>query len=162
MVDKNSEMSLDDVLSSIKKMVIDNEPPVLDLTDVVKPDGSVVKIKQNDPEGADIGSFLKLAQENADLVLENKYKKEEFIAQQLKEAPIVSVGVSSCPITSNTKQKSSDFAESSDKKSEAIMELIKEIMIPLINKWMDDNLPNIAKKVVEEKFREVFRRSSGE
>ena len=62
MVDKNSEMSLDEVLMSIKKMVVAEEPPVLDLTDMVKPDGSIEKIRTPDSGGSDMGTFLKLVQ----------------------------------------------------------------------------------------------------
>lgn len=65
MVDKNPEMSLDEVLSSIKKMVIDTEPPVLELTDMVSENGDIVKVKsETESQSSDMGSFLKLIQEN--------------------------------------------------------------------------------------------------
>ncbi|MDR0632390.1 MAG: hypothetical protein LBF54_04120 [Holosporaceae bacterium] len=153
MVDKNSEMSLDDVLSSIKKMVIDDEPPVLDLTDMVKPDGSVVKIKAADSEHSDIGAFLKLVQKNADSISERKHQKEEYIAQHLQKAPIISTDVSSCPTVSKTEENSSQ-----PNGNETILELLKEVAIPLLDKWAKDNLPDIAKNIMEEKFRELLKR----
>jgi cell pole-organizing protein PopZ len=158
MAEKNPEMSLDDVLSSIRKMVIDDEPPVLDLTDMVKPDGSIVKIKAADSENQDISSFLKLAQKNADSISEpeRERKKEEYIERQLQKAPIVSTDVTSPPFSS---REDNSAAVEQDKK-EAIMELLKEIAVPLINKWIRDNLPEITKKIVDDKIRECLKRMS--
>ncbi|MDR1334569.1 MAG: DUF2497 domain-containing protein [Holosporaceae bacterium] len=143
MADKNSEMSLDDVLSSIKKMVIDDEPPVLNLTDMVKPDGSIVKIKN--PENTDMGAFLKLVQENANSIQDQKRMKDEYISQQMKKAPIALTDISSCPINSTSEKKA--------EKNEAILELLKEIAEPSINKWIDNHLSDIAKRAVEEKLK---------
>jgi cell pole-organizing protein PopZ len=77
--EKKTEMSLDEVLSSIKKMVMDEEPPVLELTDVISGDGSIVKASKNvethqlgsGGKNPDMSSFLRLIQENADHHLEN-------------------------------------------------------------------------------------------
>ncbi|MDR1982481.1 MAG: DUF2497 domain-containing protein [Holosporaceae bacterium] len=144
MVDKNSEMSLDDVLSSIKKMIIDDEPPVLDLTDIVKPDGSVVKIKGLDSESSDIGSFLKLVQENTNSDLKNKHLKEEYVSQQLQKAPLVTTDVSSCPISSQSEKKTDES------KNSAVSDVLKEIAVPLINQWLNENLSSIINKKIEE------------
>ena len=65
MANNNPEMSLDEVLSSIKKMVIDSEPPVLELTDMVSENGDIVKVKSStESQSSDMGSFLKMIQEN--------------------------------------------------------------------------------------------------
>ncbi|MDR2268498.1 MAG: hypothetical protein LBD81_03570, partial [Holosporaceae bacterium] len=69
---KKTEMSLDEVLSSIKKMVMDEEPPVLELTDVISKDGSITKLTKDniapitslDSKNPDMSSFLRLIQEN--------------------------------------------------------------------------------------------------
>ncbi|MDR2781155.1 MAG: hypothetical protein LBB21_01685 [Holosporaceae bacterium] len=143
MTDKNLEMSLDDVLSSIRKMMIDDEPPVLDLTDMVKPDGSIVKIKNT--ENTDMGAFLKFVQENSNSTsgsasasaLNQKHLKEDF-TQQLKTGQLVSADISSCPVVSSSERKVD--------KNEAILELLKELSEPLISKWINDNLPDIAKR----------------
>ena len=77
MVDKNPEMSLDEVLSSIKKMVIDTEPPVLELTDMVSENGDIVKVKSNvESQSSDMSSFLKLIQENEQTPKEMHFKAE--------------------------------------------------------------------------------------
>jgi hypothetical protein len=143
MTDKNPEMSLDDVLSSIRKMVIDSEPPVLDLTDMVKPDGSIVKVRS--PENADMSAFLKLVQENAASASNNERLKDEFVAQRLKKGPIVSADVSSCPIDSRPEKKTD--------KNEAILELLKEIAAPSVNKWVENHIQDIVRQIVEERIK---------
>jgi hypothetical protein len=145
MTDKNSEMSLDDVLSSIRKMVIDDEPPVLDLTDMVKPDGSIVKIKSS--ENADMGAFLKLVQENTTSVPDCKRLKEEYVSQHLKKGPVISADISSCPIDSVSEKKID--------KNEAILELLKEIAAPSVNKWVENHLQDIAGQIIEERIRAI-------
>jgi cell pole-organizing protein PopZ len=137
-------------------MVIDDEPPVLDLTDVVKPDGSIVKVKKTDSENSDMGSFLKLVQENASLDYENKFHKEEYIAQQLQKAPIISADVSSSPVTSSSEKQPDKNETIPNPKS------MEEISASLINKWINNNLPDIAKKVVEEKIRELLKKHPAE
>ncbi|MDR2646136.1 MAG: DUF2497 domain-containing protein [Holosporaceae bacterium] len=131
---KNSEMSLDEVLSSIRKMVIDEEPPVLDLTDMIRPDGSIEKVRV-DSENSEMGAFLKLVQENADAVSEKNFKFNE------------------------PHHRYHQTEKESDKK-ETVSKLLKETSISLINKWINNNLPDIAKNVVEEKIRELLKKQS--
>ncbi|MDR0968748.1 MAG: hypothetical protein LBL99_03930 [Holosporaceae bacterium] len=153
MADKN-EMSLEDVLSSIRKMVIDDEPPVLDLTDMVKPDGTIVKVKASDSSNnQDMGAFLKLAQKNAESMSDFKRKEEneEQTQQKTADSDVSTRVVVSCDVKN-------DASNQKQEKSEAILELLKEIAIPLIDKWIEDNLPNLAKKAMENKLREWAKR----
>jgi hypothetical protein len=151
MIDKNSEMSLDEVLSSIRKMVVDEEPPVLDLTDMVRPDGSIVKVKNS--ENADMGAFLKLVQENSDSVstADQKRFKDEYISQQLKKAPIISTDVSNYPFSCESDKKT----EKKTDKNEAILELLREIAQPTVNKWIENHLCDMAKEAIDEKMKTI-------
>jgi cell pole-organizing protein PopZ len=146
---KNAEMSLDEVLSSIRKMVIDEEPPVLDLTDMIKPDGSIEKVKVG-PENSEMGAFLKLVQENADAIGENNSRSNESYPRYHQETHDVSADAFS---HSTVTPSGKEF----DKK-ETVSELLRETSISLINKWINNNLPDIAKNVVEEKIRELLKR----
>ena len=72
MTEKPAEMSLDEMLSSIKQMVIDKEPPVLELTDMISPDGTIVKVKRGQGDFKiknEMRDFLRLAQEESDTSL---------------------------------------------------------------------------------------------
>jgi cell pole-organizing protein PopZ len=74
-----TEASLDEVLSSIKDMVTGPEPPVLDLTDMIAEDGSVIKLEKNKVKSInnpDMKSFLRLIQENADVAFSDSQKNK--------------------------------------------------------------------------------------
>ncbi|MDR0555635.1 MAG: hypothetical protein LBG20_01315 [Holosporaceae bacterium] len=158
MTDKTSEMSLDDVLSSIKQMVVGEEPPVLDLTDMIKPDGSIVKVKTPEVEKRDMGAFLKLVQENVDYddgSGSNPLQLKEDNSRQ--QGPYIIVD------SQDVSEICKRAAENNKvPKSEIALELLKEISIPLINKWINSNLPDIAKKVMEEIICDLRKKNSGE
>ena len=115
MEDKNTEMSLDEVLSSIKKMVIDEESPVLELTDMIAEDGKIVKIKKagKDYKNQDNAS------ENTDLTDDLRQKHKPKNAEVFQE------------------------------KHDVISSIVKEILPPILQKWMNDNLPKIVTNIVE-------------
>lgn len=129
MKDNSSEMSLDEVLSSIKKMVVDSEPPVLELTDMVSENGDIVKVKSGvSNSSSDMGSFLKLIQENDDS------------PKPTLESP--SVVRSEQPEQRCSKAGSSEF--------------LKEIAISLIQKWINENLPSLVKEVAETEIKKIL------
>jgi cell pole-organizing protein PopZ len=128
MTEKNSEMSLDEVLSSIKKMVIDVEPPVLDLTDMVSDDGSITKIKKTSVGNKDMGAFLRLIQKNSDC--SDKTHNNNNSSKQ-----------SNCNCEINPKEES------------VLSEMIKNAMTPILRKWVDDNLPEMVKEIVEKEIK---------
>ncbi len=122
MVNNNPEMSLDEVLSSIKKMVIDSEPPVLELTDMVSENGDIVRVKSStEAKSSDMGSFLKLIQEN-----ENSSNEKSAVIP--KEGP--------------TQDKRSEF--------------LKSVATSLIQKWISENMPRIAKDIAEREIKKLL------
>lgn len=123
MAEKKSEMSLDEVLSSIKKMVVDTEPPVLDLTNMVKEDGTVVKVGENETDES-MGTFLKLAQDSAE---EEKRKLDK------------------------ERKTDSLFPSESGKnsKNDVMVEIFKDIAAPEVKKWLDANLPKMVSDVIQ-------------
>ncbi|MDR1375553.1 MAG: DUF2497 domain-containing protein [Holosporaceae bacterium] len=150
MVDTNAEMSLDEVLSSIKKMVMDDEPPVLDLTDMVTQDGTVVKVeKSSDSEGKnpDMSSFLRLIQEGADNVPSDESGNGEPLAHKQK----TSVAFENLPPNNQNRQ---DLL----RKNETLADLIRGMIRPLVQKWINDNLPAIASKIVEAEVRRLLQK----
>ncbi|MDR2681449.1 MAG: DUF2497 domain-containing protein [Holosporaceae bacterium] len=157
MDENKSEMSLDEVLSSIKKMVMDEEPPVLELTDMVSRDGSIVKIKKggmpDNNKNPDMGSFLKLIQENTDSA-----SKKEAAKQEMPERVVCSV---CCDLPDSEElnfEKIKEEPSSSQKSENTIMEMIKSVMTPLIQKWLDENLQTIVKNAVESEIKKLFEK----
>ncbi|GHU12227.1 hypothetical protein FACS189449_05530 [Alphaproteobacteria bacterium] len=156
MVDRNSEMSLDEVLSSIKKMVIDEVPPVLELTDMVSSDGSIVKVKKSPTLGnkdPDMSSFLKLIQENTD----SGSRKEPTPEIKKSFSDDVSDRIS-CSLSCEIPEKEEVAQSCKSEKNDILMEMVKETMISLIQRWLDENLRDIVKVVVEAEVRKLFEK----
>ena len=92
-MEKQTEMSLDDVLSSIKQMVIDEEPPVLELTERVSDDGSIITLEDAAQPAEDsngMSAFLKMAQSTV-----------------IPDSPVKDVAVEMTPISARRLQTSS-------------------------------------------------------
>jgi cell pole-organizing protein PopZ len=149
MESKSPEMSLDDVLSSIKQMVINEEPPVLELTDMVSDDGSIVKIKKNSASGgksADMSSFLKLIQENSDCGNQSSAKNNPSGG-----------AAESSENSENAAIKKIDASPESP-----LYEIIKEVTSPLLREWINDNLPSLVTKIVETEVRSFLYKSASD
>ena len=150
MSDKNSEMSLDEVLSSIKKMVTDDEPPVLELTDMVKEDGSIVNIKNGIDAKSDpnIASFLKLVQENSE--------NNPITAKVETDTGILSSHSKSgmAPIPPHEKHNYPKLD-----KDMVLSELVKESVKPLLQEWLNEHLPSIVSKAVEQEVRRLLNKN---
>ena len=132
MVNNNPEMSLDEVLSSIKKKVIDTEPPGLELTDMVSENGNIVKVKSGtEASSSDMGAFLKLIQENANTPTPVKEKSSSFSESQAT--------------TKSQDKPSSDF--------------LKTVATPLVREWINENLPKIVKEIAEQEIKKLLSRS---
>lgn len=147
MSDKNSEMSLDEVLSSIKKMVTDEEPPVLELTDMVKEDGSIVNIKDGTDAKSDpnIASFLKLVQENSE---------NNPITAKLETNTEISPSRLKPPAPSHEKHNYPKLD-----KDIVLSELVKESVKPLLQEWLNEHLPSIVSKAVEQEIRKLLNKN---
>ena len=144
-MEKQAGMSLDEVLSSIKQMVTDKEPPVLELTDMISPDGKVIKITKDanlknasSSEHHEISDFLRLAQENScdskgQLLQDTEKEDVKQVVHQKEESNAKSVP--------NFEKKSN------------LDQIIQEIATPLVQDWIKNNLHKIVEKIVQEEIR---------
>jgi cell pole-organizing protein PopZ len=139
MTEKNSDVSLDEVLESIKKMVIDKEPPVLELTDMISDDGSITKVKKNCIEDSNMSSFLRLIQENS-----NNRKTHENVAACKQEDSAQFVNRSR-----NSKEENS-----------VLSDMIKKTINQVLQKWINDNLSVIAKEIIEKEIKNFLYNKS--
>lgn len=151
MENKTSEMSLDEVLSSIKKMVIDEEPPVLELTEMVSDDGSIVSIKKkhnndlkSENKSSDMSSFLKLIQEDVSEAAQEVAEMPAAAAtQQSERKPTINL---------KSEEKSHHLPEN------VLHELIREALTPLLKDWLEKNLPSVINKIVETEVKNFLYR----
>ena len=129
-MEKQTEMSLDDVLSSIKQMVIDDEPPVLELTERVSDDGSIITLEDAAQPAEDsngMSAFLKMAQSTV-----------------IPDSPVKDVAVEMTPISDSSGQDCND-------KKDVLRGLILSVAEPIIREWLSNNLESITRSIVEEK-----------
>lgn len=172
MAENQTEMSLDEVLSSIKQMVVDKDPPVLELTDVISSDGTIVKVKngQKDPKSqGELRDFLRLAQENGKdpSLFENSSSEKQRTACNRSKAED---RVESSSIRGFSADCESDSSEKRLPKHTAcedltasanaeitVNEIVREVAAPLIKDWLSKNLPNLVREVVTEEIRKMLK-----
>lgn len=132
MVEQNSEMSLDEVLSSIKDMVIADEPPVLELTDMIAEDGSIVKVKKDCSEhNKNMRDFLKFVQEDT------HYEKSR--------------------VTSIPENNQCSASKANDKlQNDSVMEMVSNLLKPMLKTWIDENASKVAGKILEEEIKKIL------
>jgi hypothetical protein len=165
MSERKTEMSLDEVLSSIKKMVMDEEPPVLELTDVISKDGSINKvnkdsvapIKSADSKNPDMSSFLRLIQENADHMPESTPNGsiEPEVTAKVKSKRIVEpvtcaicTEIPACDCTP-VEDKEENPLTTVTTNNDCIQNIIKEMAIQMV--------PEITTKFIKERLEEKLK-----
>jgi cell pole-organizing protein PopZ len=109
---------------------------VLELTDMVSDNGSIVKIKK-DGKSPDMGSFLRLVQENAD-------RNDPSALRDTGDA-----------------SRSAINERYDESLKSPLYGIIREIVSPLLKEWVNDNLPSIVTKVVEAEVKSFLYKSSG-
>lgn len=138
-MEKQAEMSLDEVLSSIKQMVVNEEPPVLELTDMVSEDGTIVKVNKMGEaelfpeEPGEMSTFLRMAQENSESMSIPKESESTEVISPVKGEKIV-------------KSEKKDFLKN----------LLSEIAEPIIRDWVKSNMPQLVRQIVKEELKEVL------
>ena len=168
MVDEQTEMSLDEMLSSIKQMVIDKDPPVLELTDMVSSDGTIVKLKngqKNSKSKNELRDFLRLAQENGK---ESQLLKDPSLAKrrtkdcESNDEVVDAFEFDSVPsekiegLTGHADCKNSMASASS---SVTVNEIIREVAAPLIKDWLKKNLPGLAKEIIAAEVQKMMKQN---
>lgn len=168
MVEEQTEMSLDEVLSSIKQMVVDKDPPVLELTDMVSPDGTIVRVKngqKNPKDKSELRDFLRLAQENGrdSQLLEDPTS----VKSRMQNDDATASGAVDETSNSISTQKSKELPKSASCKNSVISEgakvpineIVREVAAPLIKEWLEKNLPSLAREVVTVEIQKMIKQS---
>ncbi len=158
MAEKPAEMSLDEMLSSIKQMVIDKDPPVLELTDMISPDGTIVKVKRGQGDckiKSEMRDFLRLAQEESDVSLvENPAKVDGVINEPVAVSKVENDG------SENQQLKVSDEKSiTSERVSIAVSDVVREVATPIIEKWLEQNLSSLVREIVTAEVQKMVKQN---
>lgn len=158
-----SEMSIDDVLSSVKRMINDSNGDVLDLTDVVRDDGKISKIKTESPEvksdyaSDNIGSLLKAIAENDHNLTQDKHDNVSVEAHNNSNNDQTQLQQSCGAVQSlKTLLKTSELNKKSNKSLEDFMLSITK---PIIDNWIEENLENIVRSIAEREISAMINRA---
>lgn len=127
-----AEMSLDEVLSSIKEMVIGEEPPVLELTNIVA----------EDKESADSRS-LELTEK---IEIQNSNGDMKTFLQMAQSSGAGNEKISSASSSKNATQQ-----------EQVLDAILQKIVAPIVENWVRENLPRIAGEVVEKEIKKVLK-----
>ena len=146
MAEKQTEMSLDEMLSSIKQMVIDKDPPVLELTDMISPDGTIIKVGNGQSACSvtnEMRDFLRLAQEETDTSL-SKGLALNTVSTDTSE-------------TTEKRPTSSETKENPSKKiGITVSDVVREIAAPIIGQWLEKNLRDVVKEIVTAEVQKMI------
>lgn len=146
MAEKQTEMSLDEMLSSIKQMVIDKDPPVLELTDMISPDGTIIKVGNGQSACSvtnEMRDFLRLAQKETDTSL-SKGLALNTVSTDTSE-------------TTEKRPTSSETKENPSKKiGITVSDVVREIAAPIIGQWLEKNLRDVVKEIVTAEVQKMI------
>lgn len=141
---KPPEMSMDEVLASIRKIIAtDNEsvdegtgptyqnPEIIELTD---------EVKAPDQSGASAASPSFNISENVE---------EELLTHEAIKSSKESISALSKTLTSKTNKT---------RESPTIEDLVIQALKPMLREWMSDNLPLIIEKVVQKEIQKLIQK----
>src|SRR5665213_2265854 len=157
-VRRQDEPSMEEILASIRRIIAEdaeaapssNAPAegqdILELTDRVEADGSVVSIASRRPVTEAPASYFTPAPPRAD------------------PAPPVVEAMRAAPAAPETDRLISETAEAASVAAlaalagdQAIEDITRELLKPLLKSWLDGNLPGLIERVVREEIARLAR-----
>ncbi len=166
------EPPMEEILASIRRMISENaeddnpakkeagaEPgEVLELTQMIKEDGSMVDLtkEESEPESEPEPETAPAAAEPA---AEPESDDERLVSTDAADAaskPFADLArvaePEPAPATGPT------FGDS----GRTVEDLVMELMRPMLREWLDDNLPTLVDRLVQKEIRHLVRRSEPE
>lgn len=172
-----TEPSMDEILASIKSIISDDvkqaaknsfelpqannkndDADVLDLTEMIKEDGSVVSL----PKGGNMSKEAKKLDQSRD----NSKEDEKGIAQDLQEAEKEIDFISSEALSESMQALQGLDSISNDTLQEVkhaftggktLEVLMSDILRPMLKEWIDANLPSLVKVIVNDQVEKVIQ-----
>ncbi len=168
------EPSMEEILASIRRIIYENDDQqggeteseetspivadddVLELTEVVKEDGSVVSLrpakKERQPDEAE-GQDEPDAAARPDA--EDEAKEEGLVSKETAETATGSLAELARAIV-----KEHESAGNIDPASGGVSEeVIKEMIRPMLKDWLDRNLPDLVERLVRKELARMVRRA---
>ena len=161
------EPSMEEILASIRKIIADDNVPepeavvseddVIDLTQMIQDDGSVVDIT----EATDIDLSEDMAPEPAPPV---QAPVDPEPTESLVSQPVADAAASSIAALANTleierlassPQRPTYFGNG----TRTLEDMVLELMRPMLKEWLDKNLPATVDRLVQKEVERISRRA---
>jgi cell pole-organizing protein PopZ len=169
---KTQEPTMEEILASIRRMISENaeddnpakkeagaEPgEVLELTQMIKEDGSMVDLtkEESEPESEPETETEPAAAEPA---AEPESDDERLVSTDAADAaskPFADLARVAEPEPASATGPT--FGDS----GRTVEDLVMELMRPMLREWLDDNLPSLVERLVQKEIRYLVRRSEPE
>jgi cell pole-organizing protein PopZ len=165
-----SEPSMEEILASIRKIISDDAPPVasdaaadiIELTQVVEEDGSVVDIAPSpQPEVPPMAAAPEPAPQPqpAPAPAAPIFKPSETLVSE-PAASAAGSALSALASTVEIERLSSAPMTSTSfgNGSRTLEDMVIELMRPLLKQWLDENLPATVDRLVQKEIERISRR----
>jgi hypothetical protein len=186
----DNEPSMEEILASIRRIISEDSDPrrsqpagtregeVLDLTEMLTADGSVVSLASRrsgasqgeaqsgaaDPAGAaatrdagrEGGSSAQVhgSQQEHELVMSEAEARASIVSDTTVDASTVSLG----RLARAVRREAALRAFSGGEDDRRVEDLVRESMAPMLKEWLDRNLPQMVERVVREEIDKMVRR----
>ncbi len=174
------EPPMEEILASIRRMISENaeddnpakkeagaEPgEVLELTQMIKEDGSMVDLTKEESEPE--------SEPETETEPETKTKTEPAAAEPAAEPESDDERLVSTDAADAASKPFADLARVAEPEpapatgptfgdsGRTVEDLVMELMRPMLREWLDDNLPTLVERLVQNEIRYLVRRSEPE
>jgi len=166
-----SEPSMDEILASIRKIISDDAPAaeepsgsdveVVELTQAVEEDGSVIDIVASEPEPTPEPEPPPPPPPIPEFIAEPlpKMTTERLVSDQA--ASMAGSALSALANTVEIERLASSpmMGTAIGNGARTLEDMAIEILRPLLKKWLDDNLPGTVDRLVQKEIERISRRT---
>jgi uncharacterized protein len=188
----DNEPSMEEILASIRRIISEDSEPrrgagtggregeVLDLTEMLTADGSVVSLASRrmgqapqgdaqpepaepalpEPEKQDMGrgggssGKMHLSEQEHESVMSEAEARANIISDNTIDASTASLG----RLARAVRKEAALRALSGGEDDRRVEDLVRESMTPMLKDWLDRNLPQMVERLVREEIEKMVRR----
>ena len=153
--DKDLGPSMDEILTSIRNVINndDNDEDVLELTEIASDTDKSLKQTEKKEIDKIIKDKVEEIKEDVIIVPESKVEPQEESLISKNAANVAADALKSLKETITVPTEAP--SEVKFRSGTTLEDLVIETMKPYLSKWLDENLPDIVKKLVEKEIQKL-------
>jgi len=172
---RQDEPSMEEILASIRRIIAEDtkeggtpsaaaEPDILDLTDRVEADGSVVSLATRMTPRAETREPPPIAAAPNESESEPPTEPELSAPKPTPEPPsdsVISAGAAAASVAALSALTRETAQGTTTPANRALEEVTRELLKPLLKAWLDTNLPPLIERIVREEIARLAREARG-